>query len=149
MRGWSESEFQDRVRARIAQLGEPETTLLRRAGLSGDEIRKIPKRGRRVDTVVAIAHALKWTVGQAVGLQDPTLFLDREREIDPRKLTMALEIAEDVIGENPEGDRIGVLADVASLVYSVISEREAEGDPIDGETIRSVVKATLRRIGSR
>ncbi len=142
---WSEPEFQARVAARVAQLGEPEATLLRRVGLSGDEIRKEAKRGRRIDTVVGIARALRWTLGQALGLQDPMLFLDRDLEIDPKKLTLALEIAEAVIGDNPEGQRIGAVADVASLVYSVLSEREAEGLPIDDETMRSVLESTLRR----
>jgi hypothetical protein len=145
MKAWSEPEFQARVAARVAQLGEPEATLLRRAGLSGDEIRKEPKRARRIDTVVGIARALRWTLGQALGLQDPTLFLDRDLEIDPKKLNLALEIAEDVIGDNPEGNRIGALADVASLVYSVLSERAAEGLPIDDATMRSVLESTLRR----
>jgi hypothetical protein len=47
MQDWSEGDFQARVNARIEQLGKPETTLLRNAGLTGDEIRKIPKRARR------------------------------------------------------------------------------------------------------
>lgn len=145
MVNWSENDFQSRVRARIAQLGEPESTLLRRVGLSGDEIRKIPKRGRRIDTVLGIARALHWTAGQALGIQDPTLFLDREREIDARKLALALEMAEAVVGDNSEGSRIGAIADVASLVYSVISEREALGLPIDESTMRSVLASLLRR----
>jgi hypothetical protein len=142
---WSEADFQARVEARIAQLGEPETTLLRRAGLTGDEIRKAPKRGRRIDTVIRIARALRWTVGQALGLQDPTLFLDRELEIDPKKLGLALAIAEDVIGENPEGRSAATLADVASLVYSVLSERESGGLSIDSDVMRSVIESILRR----
>lgn len=146
MKEWSESDFQARIDARIAQLGEPEATLLRRADLTGDEIRKVPKRARRMDTIVGIARALRWTLGQALGLQDPTLFLDRDREIDPAKLALALEIADDVIGDNPEGNRLNVLADIASLVYSVISEREADGLPADVETVRSVLDAVLRRV---
>jgi hypothetical protein len=145
MKNWSETDFQARVEARIAQLGETETTLLRRAGLTGDEIRKSPKRGRRIDTVIGIARALRWTVGQALGLQDPTLFLDRELEVDPKKLSLALAIAEDVIGENPEGRSAAALADIASLVYSIISEREASGLPIDADVIRSVIESILRR----
>jgi len=119
MKGWSETDFQARIEARIAQLGETETSLLRAAGLTGDEIRKVPKRGRRIDTIIGIAQALRWTVGQALGIQDPALFLDRDREIDPRKLAASLEIAEDVIGDNPEGDRASVLADVASATEKI------------------------------
>ena len=145
MQDWSEPDFQARVSARIEQLGDKETTLLRAAGLTGDEIRKIPKRGRRIDTILGIAKALKWTVGQALGIQDPTLFLDREREIDPTKLALALSLAEDTIGDNPGGERVGVVADAASLVYSVLSEREASGQPLDNEEARALISSLLRR----
>lgn len=146
MREWSEADFQARVQARIRQLGQPETTLLRQAGLSGDEIRKAPKRGRRIDTVLGIARALKWTVGQAIGIQDPTLFLDQEREIDPAKLARALSLAEETIGDNPEGRRVSVLADVASLVYSVLSERESDGLPLDDDEARALIASLLRKV---
>jgi hypothetical protein len=146
MEGWSEADFQARVRARIAQLGESESTLLRRAGLTGDEIRKIPKHGRRIDTVIAIARALHWTVGQALGIQDPALF-HSEREIDPKKLALALETAKNVIGDNLEQNRVQVLADVACLVYSILSEREAQGLPInESDAVRAVIESTLRRV---
>lgn len=144
MKDWSETEFQDRVVARVKQLGKPETTLLREAGLTGDEIRKVPKRGRRIDTVLGIARALQWTVGQAIGVQDPTLFLDREREIDPTKLARALALAEDAIGENRPGDA-ATLADAASLVYSVLSERESAGVSLDDGEARAVIESLLRR----
>lgn len=145
MKPWSEKEFQTRVLARLAQIGKAEFTALRDAGGTGDEIRKIPKRGRRIDTVLIIARACQWTVGQAMGIQDPTLFLDREREIDPRKLTRALTIAEDVLGDNPEGQTPDILSDAASLVYSVLSEREAEGKSLDDDEARSVIESLLRR----
>lgn len=145
MRDWSEVDFQARVEARIKQLGGKETTLLRAAGLSGDEIRKVPKRGRRIDTLLGIAKALQWTVGQAIGVHDPALFLEREREIDPTKLARALSIAEDTVGDNPGGERIGVIADAASLVYSVLSEREANGEPLDDESAKAVISSLLRR----
>lgn len=145
MQDWSEPDFQARVIARITQLGEKETTLLRAVGLTGDEIRKIPKRGRRVDTLLGIAKALRWTVGQALGIQDPTLFLEREREIDPTKLALALSLAEDTVGDNPGGERVRVVADAASLVYSVLSEREANGQPLDDEEARALISSLLRR----
>ena len=55
---WSEEDFQRRAEARITQLKGNETGLLRGAGLSGDEIRKAPKRGRRIDTIAAFGR--KW-----------------------------------------------------------------------------------------
>lgn len=149
MKEWSEAEFRARVDARIAQLGQAETTLLRDGGHTGDEIRKIPKRGRRVDTLYRIADALKWTIGQAIGIQDPTLYLERESEIDPTKLARALSIAEDTIGDNPEGRRVDVLARASSLVYSVLSERESEGKSLDDEEARSLIEALLRRFFSK
>lgn len=146
MKDWSEVDFQARVEARVKQLGVPEATLLRGVGLSGDEIRKMPKRGRRVDTVLGIAKALKWTMGQALGTTDPTLFLERDRDVDPARLMMALRIAEDIVGDNPEGRSPAVIADVASLVYSVIRERDEAGLPVECDVIRSIVSATLRRL---
>lgn len=146
MRDWSETLFQERVNARIAQLGKTKTTLLREAGLTGDEIRKEPKRGRRIDTIFGIARALQWTVGQAIGIQDPTLFLDREREIDPSKLALAMSLAEAAIGDNPEGQKPAVLADAASLVYSVLSERESAGSPLSDEEARAAIESLLRRV---
>jgi hypothetical protein len=145
MNVWSESDFKARIQARLKQLGMRESTVLKRAGLKGDEIRKQPKRGRRVDTVFGIAQALQWTVGQAIGIQDPSLFLGREREIDPTKLARALSIAEDVIGDNPEGQSVETLADMASLVYSVLSERESDGKSLDDPEARSVIESLLRR----
>lgn len=146
---WSEADFQARVEARVKQLGIPEATLLRSVGLSGDEIRKVPKRGRRIDTVVGIAKALRWTMGQALGTTDPTLFLERDRDIDPAKLMMALRIAEDIVGDNPEGRSPAVVADVASLVYSLIRERAEAGLPVECDVVRSIVSATLRRVFPR
>jgi hypothetical protein len=145
MREWSEIEFQARIEARIRQLGRPETTLLREAGLTGDEIRKGPKRGRRIDTIFGIARALQWTVGQAMGMQDPTLFLDRELEVDPAKLARSLQIAEDVIGDNPEGRDMAALAEQACLAYSVLAERESGGKSLDDAEARSIIESLLRR----
>lgn len=145
MRDWSETDFKTRVETRVAQLGLPEYALLRAAGLSGDEIRKVPKRGRRIDTIFGIARALQWTIGQAIGVQDPTLFLEREREIDPAKLARAMMIAEEGIGASPEGRGVGTLADATSLVYSVLAERETAGEPVDDESARILISSLLRR----
>ena len=144
MMDWSESDFRDRIEARIRQLGLPETTLLKAAGLSGDEIRKTPKRGRRIDTIVGIARALRWTLGQAIGIQDPTLFLDREREIDPARLAKALEIVDQAL----DGAEVpaNVLADAASLVYSTLAEAEANGCPPDHEQSRQLIESLVRRV---
>jgi hypothetical protein len=142
---WSEAEFQARVKARLEQLGKPESTALIEAGGTGDEIRKLPKRGRRIDTVFLIARACRWTIGQALGIQDPARFFDREREIDPRKLSRAFVIAEQAIGDNPEGQRPDKLAEAASLVYSVLSEREAGGKSLDDGEARLVIESLLRR----
>jgi len=141
--GWSETEFQKRVEARIVQLGRTENALLREAGLSGDEIRKVPKRGRRIDTIVGIARALNWTMGQALGIQDPTLFLEREREIDPAKLDRALTIAENVVNAHPGPVRSGAFADIVSLVYSFVSEQEALGRPLDEEALTSLLRRSF------
>lgn len=150
VRDWSENEFQARVVARIAQLGKPESTLLKAAGLTGDEIRKVPKRGRRIDTVLGIARALNWTIGQAIGIQDPTLFLGREREVDPKKLALSLSLADEIVGDNPTGGRdVQVVADAASLVYSVLSEREAAGKSIDDSEVREAIGSLLRRSFAR
>lgn len=148
MRNWSETEFQKRVDARVLQLnartGKTEHGLLIEAGLKGDEIRKEAKRARRMDTLAGIARALQWTMGQAIGIQDPTLFLEREREIDPTKLARALRMAEEAIGDNPEGDRLATVANVASLVYSTLSEREAAGKSVDDEEARELLRSMLR-----
>jgi hypothetical protein len=145
MQEWSEPDFQRRIKARLAQLGKAESSALIEAGGTGDEIRKMPKRARRIDTIFIIARACQWTVGQALGLQDPTRFFDREREIDPVKLARSFVIAEEAIGDNPEGRRPDVLADAASLIYSVLSEREADGKSLDDEEARSVIASLLRR----
>jgi hypothetical protein len=142
---WSEKEFQARVTARLKQLGTTETAALRAVGGTGDEIRKTAKRGRRIDTILLIAHALKWTLGQALGLQDPTAFYDRDLAVDPRKLARAWAIAEEAIGDNPEGQKVEVLAEASSLIYSVLSEREASGESLDDVGARSAVASLLRR----
>jgi hypothetical protein len=98
---------------------------------------------------LTIAKALRWTVGQALGVHDPTLFLEREREIDPTKLAVALSIAEETVGDNPGGERVSVVADAASLVYSILSEREANGQPLDNAEALELVSSLLRRFFSK
>lgn len=142
---WSEEDFQRRVEARIAQLGVTETRLLRGKGFTGDEIRTVAKQGRRIDTIAKIATALQWTLGQAIGIHDPTLFLDREREIDPTKLARSLSIAEDAVGDYTAEDRLTLVADAASLVYSVLAEREAAGRPLSDDESAAVIESLLRR----
>lgn len=144
MREWSETRFKERVQARLEQLGQPKIKpLLIAAGGKGDEIRKDPKRARRMDTIFLIAKALKWTVGQAVGIQDPTLFLDSERELDPAKLALAMQMADEIVGENDPGWES--VADLTSSVYSVLSDREAEGLSLDTDEVRSMLGSIFRR----
>jgi len=145
IKDWSETEFLERVHARVRQLGKPESRLLKDADGTGDEIRKVPKHGRQVATLVIIARALRWTLGQAMGTQDPTAFFDRELEVDPRKLTLALSIAEELLRD--EKPRTAAdLANATSRIYSVFADREARGLPLDDAEARALIESLMRRL---
>lgn len=134
-----------RVAARIEQLGIKETTALKLAGLTGDEIRTRRKRGPRIDTIMNIAKALRWTLGQAVGLQDPMLFLDREVSIDPTKLAQAMQITQKMIGERTDIP-LGDMAEAVSLVYSTLSDFEVAGVSVEGSAAEVAIDSMLRRL---
>lgn len=134
---WDQRAFARRIRARVEQLNATMEGLAKKAGGRGDEIRKAAqeslKKGPTVSTITFVAMALNWTIGQAMGTVDPTLDLRRDREIDPRKLQIALQLA-DLAAEEMSGEidsNNPRYANMVSMAYSWVSDREASGRAID------------------
>jgi hypothetical protein len=67
--------------------------------------------------------------------------------LDPGKLRRAMMVAEKVVGSRALEDRGAVVVEIASAVYDVLAEKEAEGRPIDDDDdgLRAI-EAILRRI---
>lgn len=131
--------YKARVAARIAQLES--------AGMSAqipDAARKVGslKRGPRVDSIADLATALKWTMGQALGLVDPTLFLDRERRIDPTTTAVIIEVLRR--SGRYEGAPAAMLGDAISWLYSALSEHEEAGDGFSVEAAMPLLESLLR-----
>jgi len=69
------------------------------------------------------------------------------RRLDAGKLRRAMLVAESVVGPRSVEDRGSVVLEIASAVYDVLAEKEAEGKPItdDDEALR-LIASVLRRI---
>lgn len=151
---WNQAAFARRVRARVDQLNATMEGLAKKAGGRGDEIRKSiedkRKLGPTATSITFVATALSWTIGQAMGTTDPTLNLRREQEIDPRKLQIAIYLAdlaaEEISGESHHDDPR--YARMVSTAYSWVSEREAAGRSIDTSdpVLMADVKSLLRHL---
>ncbi len=137
---WSEEAFLQRVRARVAELGQAESALLRAAGLTDSLIRKVPGRARRMDSVAAIARALDWTLAEAIGVE-PTARVDRSM------LRTALLVAEKKVPRRA-ADRVEVVCRAAALFYEILTERKEGGQPVpdDAEAL-ALADALIRGMG--
>jgi hypothetical protein len=126
MKPWDEEPLQRRIKARAAQFGKKPSRLLKDAGFGEDLLRKPPEQGRRIDSLEKIAIALKWSLGELLGIIDP----DRERTvIDPHKLEIALRLAVAVAGRNPLPQGLTkevAVARIAADAYDAVSALERD-----------------------
>lgn len=123
---WSEEAFLERVRRRVAELGKSESALLRDAGVSEDLIRKVAERGRRIDSIAAIARALDWTLAEAIGVQSTS-------RVETELLRTALVVAERKVPRRLES-RPQAVCQAAALFYDILAERHEDGHPPLSET---------------
>lgn len=166
---WDHAAWQKRIRDRLEQLGSPAQTLLRDVGGQSDEIRtqlnpKNKGSGPNINIIMRIAKALQWTIGQAVGTEDPTLMLangdqaseigKRKGQIDPQKLQWALCFVDQYYIETTGSDNRYIekgpgYAEAVNVIYSLLSEEESEGrspDPEQNPTLRLAIRNLLRHL---
>lgn len=140
--GWNQDAFARRVLARADQLNSTLEGLGKAAGGRGDALRKAiePKvQGPTAQTLLFVATALHWSIGQVMGVTDPSLDLRQEREVDPRKLRDAVRLVEVAKGDVvDEIRREMAYADAVSYAYAFLSRREAEGRPLDWSNAESL-----------
>ena len=166
---WDHAAWQQRIRDRLEQLGSPAQTLLRDVGGQSDEIRtqlnpKNKGSGPNINIIMRIAKALQWTIGQAVGTEDPTLMpgneglaseIDKRKgQLDPQKLQWALCFVDQYYIEATGSDNRYIekspgYAEAVNIIYSFLSEEESEGrspDPEQNPTLRLAIRNLLRHL---
>jgi hypothetical protein len=142
MARWSEPAFRDRVKKRAHQLGLSLGTLLGRAGVSEDLLRRVPKTyGRSISSIEKIADACGWTLAQAIGIDAPASHTDAAR------IHLALIAADRTISDNmmPGPKRLAVMADLAGYAYDLLSGWASSGSAVDEQTSLRMVEVALRR----
>ena len=106
-----------------------------------------PSAGRRIDSLEKIATALKWSLGELLGIVKS----GRETpELNPERLSIALQLADRVLRATAlENDRQERLAELACEAYGAIValERERPGSTASEEA--SALETLLRRYLSR
>lgn len=128
MAEWSEEAFEARVRARARELGTPLAQCLEEAGLGHDTLLRNPK-SRRLDTLLRLAGALRWSLAEIMGFADP----DRNLSLELMSHTVA--IVDGVLKELPTDAPVN-RARLFKLVYDGLLRRQREGRAFDEEVIR-------------
>jgi hypothetical protein len=124
---WSEADFQERIKKRLAEIGKSAAGALAEKGYSVDLIRQRAKDGRRMDTILKIVDALDWDLAEAIGVKPVA-------RVDAKLLESALWAVDQVLPRRIEGgNRARALVRGAALFYRVLAEAQARGEPISSE----------------
>jgi hypothetical protein len=135
VRGWSEQKFRERVAARAAELGETVNALMERAGL-GEQFRRTPRSGRRIDTLEKIAQTLNWTLAEVMGFVEP---------IDIDLLLRAHQSAQRVYAALRIAARTErVLISAQAYIYSELVECRQSGVEVDDEHLAACERMLIR-----
>ncbi len=127
---WSDQEFIERVERRSQEIGKPLAKVMRDARSSLDYLRHPAQTGRRIDKIIAIANALNWTLADALGLSPapPKMVIDNAR------LRRSIEAAVRVTGTGAP-DSAEVIADHATRIYRILSDREIQGRSVTDDEL--------------
>ena len=136
---WSEEALKRRLVARAAELGTTVAHLLQAAGLQRDAFRndRVPKTGRRIDTLENLATACKWSLAEVMGF-------DVLNRVQPRLLEDAFGCAEQALEQvlAPEQQK-AVIWTVTGRIYDVLAQAERDGNPVDETGKRLIVKVIV------
>jgi hypothetical protein len=134
---WSEDDFRKRADARAEELGTPLRKLLIDAGVGHDTLDKVPASGRRIDTLVKVAQALRWTLADVMGHN----MLGRiSRELSAKAFVSAERILARLPGEAQTREN---LVQLHADIYDALAGRQRDGRPIDDETLRAYEEALI------
>jgi hypothetical protein len=134
---WSEDELRRRLEARAEELGAPLRKLLIDAGIGHDTIDKVPASGRRIDTLIKFASALRWTLADVMGHN----MLGRiSRELSAKAFASAERIVARLPGEAQTREN---LVQLHADIYDALAARQRDGRPIDSETLRAYEEALI------
>jgi hypothetical protein len=134
---WSEEEFRRRADARAEELGVPLRKLLIDAGIGHDTLDKVPASGRRIDTLVKVAQALRWTLADVMGHN----MLGRiSRELSAKAFVSAERILARLSGDAQTREN---LVQLHADIYDALAGRQRDGRPIDDETLRAYEEALI------
>jgi hypothetical protein len=131
---FSEERFVARIRARAVQLGKPLGVLLTEAGLAQDALTRSVKHGRRIDTFERLAQACEWSLGEAMGFEEPETAVDL--------MVRALQITRRGLRKLPLNDQLE--GETIARVYDILAERRRRGLPIDDQVVGSVADAIAK-----
>jgi hypothetical protein len=131
---FSEERWVARLRARAAELGKPLGVLLTEAGMAPDALNKAPKHGRRLDTFERLAKVCEWSLGEAMGFEEPETAVDL--------MVRALQITRRGLRKLPLNDQLE--GETIARVYDILAERRRRGLPIDDQVVGSVADAIAK-----
>ena len=138
---WDDELFRQRVAQRAASLGKTVPAMLREAGLSPNYLKEDRPRGRRLDTLAAIAHALDWTIDEITSLADersPTGPLNFDY-LAAVRVTLA-------VFESPlVPEDIDRRAHITARVYDLIREAGGVPDAIGLAAVAAMIRAETTR----
>ena len=139
---WGDELFRQLVAQRAASLGKTVPAMLREAGLSPNYLKEGRPRGRRLDTLAAIAHALDWTIDEITSLADersPTGPLNFDYLVAAVRVTLA-------VFESPLApEDIERRAHITARVYDLFREAGGVPDAIGLTAVATMIKAETTR----
>jgi hypothetical protein len=133
---WSETALKTRLANRAAELGTTVAQLAQQAGLQRDAFRndRLPKTGRRIDTLEALAVACQWSLAEVMGFE----VLNR---VQPHLLKDAFACAEQALEQvlSPQQQE-AVIWTVCARIYDILAKGERDGSPVDDAGKRLIVQ---------
>jgi len=141
---WSDAHLKERLARRAAELGISFSQLLAAAGMQRDAFRddRPPKTARRLDSLIALAQACKWSLAELMGH-------DVLSRINPDYAATAAATAERALQQvlTPEQQK-AVFWRIFARIYDILAARERDGlpaiTPADLELIEKLVAAEFR-----
>jgi hypothetical protein len=103
--------------------------------MAPDALSKAPKHGRRLDTFERLAKVCEWSLGEAMGFEEPETSVDL--------MVLALQITRRGLRGIPLTDQVE--GETIARVYDVLAALRREGRPIDEREVATMV-ATIAKL---
>jgi hypothetical protein len=139
---WDDDAFRQRVTARAAFLGKTVSAVLREAGLSPSYLKSTRPRGRRLDTLAAVAHALEWTIDEVAGLAAPQV---ATAALNFSYLTAAVRVTSSIFGRALSAEEGARTARTIARVYDIFREAGAVPDETGLALVTAAIKTETTR----